>query len=46
MRATGELHVVLAVPYDDEELIFDNMRNVLVTMADLSQVYEFDNAAP
>ena len=46
VRATGELHVVLAVPYDDEELIFDNMRNVLVTMADLKCRLENDSGAP
>jgi predicted transglutaminase-like cysteine proteinase len=41
VRSTRELHVVLKIPYGEGEIILDNLRNVIVTMEDLQDAYEF-----
>lgn len=46
VRASNELHVVLQVRLADQDVILDNMRSVMVSMADLSAFYEIENGAP
>jgi predicted transglutaminase-like cysteine proteinase len=46
LRSTGELHVVLKIHYREREIILDNLRNVMVTMQDLSHAYELYNGIP
>jgi predicted transglutaminase-like cysteine proteinase len=46
VRASNELHVVLQVHLGDQDAILDNLRSVMVSMADLSAFYEIENGAP
>lgn len=46
MCASNELHVVLRVPLGDQDVILDNLRSVMVSMAELSAFYEVENGAP
>lgn len=46
VRANNELHVVLQVRLGDQDVILDNLRSVMVTMADLGAFYEIENGAP
>jgi predicted transglutaminase-like cysteine proteinase len=46
VRASNELHAVLQVRLGGQDVILDNMRSVMVSMADLSAFYEIDNGAP
>lgn len=46
VRASNELHVVLQVHLGDQDAILDNLRSVMVSMADLSAFYEIQNGAP
>jgi len=45
VRSTGELHVVLKILHGEREIILDNRRNVMVTMKDLKDVYDFNRGA-
>jgi predicted transglutaminase-like cysteine proteinase len=45
-RYSNELHVVLVIHYGEREIVLDNLRNVLVTLEDLKDVYEVYDGAP
>jgi predicted transglutaminase-like cysteine proteinase len=45
LRSNLDAHAVLKLNFEGRELVLDNLRRVMVSMDDLKDVYETDNAA-